>query len=238
MEMAELPTEFLERLRDLQTSYLRETDPVRQSGFGGGDVRWRMERELILDAVSGDGDFLDVGCANGYLLECLVKWGHERHIRLTPYGLDYGDELIALAKNRLPEYGTHFWVGNSWEWIPPRAFRYVYSLYDCVPEELLPAYVRRLARHYVADGGTLILGAYGSLRKQEAARDITVDITAAGFRVAGSSRRGELPTSRVAWTRAEQAARAGDARRHVACGGKRRAAQPHRSADNHRGNEL
>ena len=204
--MTALPVAFLDRLRALEGSYLRETDPVRQSGFGGGHERWRMERELILDAIPDDGDFLDVGCANGYLLECLVTWGQERHVRLTPYGVDFGAKLIALAKQRFPQYPSHFWVANAWEWSPPRTFRYVYSLYDCVPEELLPAYIRRLLTRYVERGGTLIMGAYGSGSKQEAARDIATDIAAAGFRVAGSSSRGALPVARVAWIRAEQGA--------------------------------
>ena len=86
--MTELPVAFLHRLRALEGSYLRETDPIRQSGFGGGPERWRTERALVLDAVPDDGDFLDVGCANGYLLECLVQWGDEQHVRLTPYGVD------------------------------------------------------------------------------------------------------------------------------------------------------
>jgi SAM-dependent methyltransferase len=202
--MVALPGAFLARLRALEASYLRETDPVRQSGFGGGPERWRMERELILDAVSDNGDFLDVGCANGYLLECLVQWGHERHVRLRPYGVDCGAQLIALAQQRLPQYAAHFWVANAWEWRPPRMFHYVYSLYDCVPEDLLPAYIRRLVTRYVETGGTLIMGAYGSSSKREAARDITTDIAAAGLRVAGSSSRGELPVARVAWIRAEQ----------------------------------
>jgi SAM-dependent methyltransferase len=204
--MAKLPAEFLDRLRALERSYVRETDPVRQSGFGGGHARWRTERELVLDAVTGDGDFLDIGCANGYLLECLVQWGHERHVRLTPYGVDCGAQLIALAKQRLPQYPSNFWVANAWEWIPPRQFRYVYSLYDCVPLELLPEYIRRLVTRYVEMGGTLIIGVYGSYSKQEAARDIATDIATVGFRVAGSSSRGALPVARVAWIRAEQGA--------------------------------
>jgi hypothetical protein len=206
MHMTELPVAFIDRLRALEGSYVRETDPVRQSGFGGGHERWRTERELVLDAVPDDGDLLDVGCANGYLLECLVQWGHERHIRLTPYGIDCGAHLIALAQQRLPQYAAHFWVANAWEWRPPRQFRYVYSLYDCVPEELLPEYIRRLVTRDVELGGTLIMGAYGSYSKQEAARDIATDIAAAGFRVAGSSSRGVLPMARVAWIRAEQGA--------------------------------
>ena len=204
--MVELSVAFLDHLRALEEAYLRETDPVRQSGFGGGPERWRTERELVLDAVPDDGDFLDVGCANGYLLECLVQWGHERHIRLTPYGVDCGAYLIALAQQRLPQYAAHFWVANAWEWLPPRQFRYVYSVYDCVPGELLPMYIRRLVTRYVEQGGTLIIGAYGSDSKREAARDLAADIAAAGFRVAGLSSRGGLPVARVAWIRAEQGA--------------------------------
>jgi hypothetical protein len=97
----------------------------------------------------------------------------------------------------------------------PRTFHYVYSLYDCVPEALLPAYIHRLLTRYVETGGTLIIGAYGSISKQEAARDIATDIAAAGFRVAGSSARGALPVARVAWIRAEQGAGA-DAQEHTA----------------------
>jgi hypothetical protein len=120
--------------------------------------------------------------------------------------VDCGAQLIALAKQRLPQYVSHFWVANAWEWRPPRTFRYVYSLYDCVPEELLPAYIRRLMTRYVETGGTLIMGAYGSYSKREAARNIATDIAAAGFHVAGSLARGELPVARVAWIRAEQGA--------------------------------
>jgi hypothetical protein len=200
---------FLDRLSALEGSYVREIDPVRQSGFGGGHQRWRTERELVLDAVADDGDLLDVGCANGYLLECLVRWGHERQLRLTPYGVDCGAHLIALAQQRLPPYAAHFWVANAWAWRPPRQFRYVYSVYDCVPEDLLPSYIRRLVTRYVEVGGTLIMGAYGSYAKQEAARDIATDIAAAGFRVAGAPSRGTLPVARVAWIRAEQGAGAG-----------------------------
>jgi SAM-dependent methyltransferase len=206
--MTALPAAFLNRLRALEARYVRETDPVRQSGFGGGHARWRTERELILDAVPDSGDFLDVGCANGYLLECLVQWGHTRQVRLTPYGVDYSAALIALAQQRLPPYASHFWVANAWEWAAPRTFRYVYSVYDCVPVALLPEYIRRLVRRAVEPGGTLIIGAYGSSSKQQAARDIAQDIAAAGFRVAGSSSRGALPVARVAWMTAEHDARA------------------------------
>jgi hypothetical protein len=114
MDMVELPIAFLDRLIALEGSYLCETDPVRQSGFGGGHQRWHTERALVLDAISGDGDFLPIGCAHGYLLECLVQWGQKRHVPLTPYRVDYSGQLIALAQQRLVQYASHFWVANAW----------------------------------------------------------------------------------------------------------------------------
>ncbi|MFH1269218.1 MAG: class I SAM-dependent methyltransferase, partial [Planctomycetota bacterium] len=88
MNERRLPTEFVATLDALERSYLRETDPIRGSGFGGGPERWRNEREPLLNGVAGDGNILDVGCANGHLLACLMKWGGERGLRMTPHGVD------------------------------------------------------------------------------------------------------------------------------------------------------
>ena len=109
----QLPMRFLRELEALESSYLREDDPIRQSGFGGGPERWRSEREPILDAIDGDGDILDIGCANGYLLECLVTWGRERGLSLVPHGVDQGSRLIELARARLPDFHSNFHVGNA-----------------------------------------------------------------------------------------------------------------------------
>jgi len=129
-----LPPVFLAELGALEASYLERTDPIGQSGFGGAE-RWRAEREPILEAITEDGDLLDVGCANGYLLECLVAWGRERGLTLTPYGVDQGARLIALARERQPRWAGHFFVGNAWDWHPPRRFRSVYALLDLVPPD-------------------------------------------------------------------------------------------------------
>jgi SAM-dependent methyltransferase len=199
-----LPDRSLEMLHSLEDSYLSESDLIRQSGFGGGAERWRIERGLILDAVDDDGDFLDVGCANGYLLGCLVAWAREREIMLTPYGVDIGPRLIALAKERLPQHAANFWIADACEWIPPRKFRYVYTLWDCVPVPLLSEYLRRLMDRCVEPDGRLIVGAYGSNSRREPARDVARDLAAAGLTLAGDSLRGALPVSRVAWTHAGQ----------------------------------
>lgn len=151
---------------------------------------------MILDAVEEDGDCLDVGCANGYLLECLVKWGRERRVTLTPYGLDQGAGLITLARARCPAREDHFWVANAWDWSPPRAFRYVYTLFDCVPESHFGEYVRRLLIRCVAPGGRLIVGAYG---RGVPAWEVATQLRARGFTVAGSAETRPLPITRVAW---------------------------------------
>jgi len=195
-----LPDDFLRGLAALEESYLSEEDPIRQSGYGGGAERWRAERGIILEAVDRDGDLLDIGCANGYLLACLVAWGKEKGLSLAPYGLDQGAGLIALAKRRLPEYATHFWVANAWEWIPPRQFRYVYTLTEFVPEPFLTEYLRRLLARCVEPGGRLILGSYGSGSRNEPARDVAAMLREAGCPVPGAAQQGWLPFTRIAWT--------------------------------------
>ena len=112
--MRALPDDFLTELAWLPKAYLQHSDPIRQSGFGGGAERWRLEREPILDAITRSGSFIDIGCANGYLLECLVAWGRIRELELDPFGLDVSFDLIALARQRFPCFEDHFYVANAW----------------------------------------------------------------------------------------------------------------------------
>jgi SAM-dependent methyltransferase len=194
-----LPAGFLDRLRDLEAAYCAESDPIRQSGFSGGPQRWRQEREPILDAVDGDGHFLDVGCANGYLLECLVEWAQERGRRLTPHGLDFGSRLIQLAKERFPHLPSNFHVGNAWDWRPPRKYRYVYSLCDCVPESYFGEYCRRVLDRMVEREGKLIVGIYGSRSRKIPPVDLGARLARLGFAVQGTACGGTPPVSTFAW---------------------------------------
>lgn len=197
--VSELPEEFLEHLGELETRYLRATDPIRQSGFSGGPDRWRAERAPILTAIHGSGDLLDVGCANGYLLECLVRWAAERGLTLTPYGVDLGARLIELARRRQPRFRDHFFVANACSWQPPRRFSFVYALYDCVPLAQFGAFVAHLRTRVVAPGGRLIVGAYGNRSRGELPPPIDEMLAGLGCVVAGTARAGEPPTARFAW---------------------------------------
>jgi hypothetical protein len=194
-----LPSAFVNRLRELGEIYLRSDDPLKQSGFTGGSERWRCEREPILGAIADGGDFIDTCCANGYLLECLQAWGKERGQQIAPFGIDQSLRLIDIAKRRMPKYADHFQSANAWDWRPPRRYRYVYTLWDCVPEDYLSEFVRRLIESFVAPGGRLIIGAYGSLSRKEKPFDVETFLSSAGYRVSGSASSGDPAVARFAW---------------------------------------
>ena len=194
-----LPQSFLREIEALEAAYLRETDPIRQSGFSGGAVRWQAERGPILEAIDSDGDLLDIGCANGYLLECMLKWGGERGLRLIPHGLDRGSRLIELAKVRLPGCADNFHVGNAWDWQPQRKYHYVYMLYDCLPIDYLAEGVHRLLKQIVAPQGRLIIGAYGSKSDAIPPLDIGDFLESSGFSVVGRAEGGIEPITKFAW---------------------------------------
>ena len=96
----------------LARAYLRESDPRWQSGFDGDAALWREARDLILQAVPRDGTLLDVGCANGHLLECLGQWASERGRRLSLFGLELQPGLAAAARDRLPAMADHIFVSS------------------------------------------------------------------------------------------------------------------------------
>ena len=195
-----LPPGFLQELAALEDAYLRRSDPIEQSGFHGGPARLRAEREPILEAIPTDGDLLDVGCANGYLLECLVRWGTDRGLGLTPYGLDQGSRLIELARQRFPDCPDHFVVGNAWDWRPARRFRYVYLLLDVVPADHAPHLLSRVFEEYLAPGGRLIVGDYGSRSRRIPARDVAAVLRASGLAVVGEATARSVHQTRFAWT--------------------------------------
>jgi len=162
-------------------------------------VRWRAEREPILEAIETHGDLLDVGCANGFLLECLVEWASERGIALVPYGIDQGAKLIEIARQRLPAHKSNFHVGNAWDWEPPRQFQYVYTMHDCVPIEFLEEYLQRLLSRVVCTEGRLIIGAYGSRSQGTPPFDVEGFLESRGFSIVGTGEGGKPPITSFAW---------------------------------------
>ena len=61
----------------IEPAYLAAETPQGQSGRSGDAAGWEHARRLLLDAVPDGSDVLDVGCANGLLMESLVAWAAE-----------------------------------------------------------------------------------------------------------------------------------------------------------------
>ena len=144
----------------LETAYVSHEEPWRQSGMSGPEDRWASLRKPVADCIERSGTFLDIGCANGYLIECILKWTAERGLSIEPYGLDLSEKLVNMAKERLPKYADNFFVGNSFTWLPPRRFDYVRTELVYVPLELEREYVDFLLKNHLTDEGRLLIANY------------------------------------------------------------------------------
>jgi SAM-dependent methyltransferase len=144
----------------LETAYTSHGEPWRQSGMSGPEARWVALRKPVADCIDRSGSFLDIGCANGYLLECILRWTAERGLQIDPFGLDYSARLLALAKQRLPGYADRFFLGNAFEWVPPRKFDFVRTELVYVPGEYERRYIERLLNQVVSPGGKLLVANY------------------------------------------------------------------------------
>jgi SAM-dependent methyltransferase len=159
-------------------AYLAEDGVRAQSGFGGDEARWEAGRRPIADAVDREGSFLDIGCANGHLLECVVRWS--RH-EVEPYGLDFAPAVAQLARERLPRWADRIFTGNALTWEPPRRFDFVRSELVYVPQERRREYVQRLLDDVLEPGGRLIACGYGSPRSGLVADPVGDELRALGF---------------------------------------------------------
>jgi SAM-dependent methyltransferase len=158
-------TYYADNLRTLERSYLRGQTPQEGSGFGGDAREWRQARHHLTEAIPADGTFLDVGCANGLLMESVAAWCAERGLAVEPYGVDLAPGLVELARRRLPRWADRIWLGNAIDWIPPGGLRfdYVHVLLDCVPPGRHADLIgHHLARTVRPEAGRLLVSQYGA----------------------------------------------------------------------------
>ena len=163
----------------LVPAYLSAPTPWQQSGKSGTYEDWVYARSLVGHAIDRDGSLLDVGCANGYLMECLPGW---THFDVEPYGLDLSKELAALARERVPEWADRIWVGNVLRWQPPRRFTYVRTGLDYVPKRRRRELVERCLRWC----DRLIVGVFGEHASERTTEEL---LRSWGLTVAGRSER-------------------------------------------------
>lgn len=183
---------YADNVRLLEPAYLRGTTVQAGSGFGGDAARWRARREMIVDGVHRDGTFLDVGCANGLLMESVREWAAERGLMIEPYGVDLAPGLVELARRRLPGWAERIVVGNAIDFVPAdgRRFTFVHVLLDVVPLRRRADMIRHLLGALVEPGGRLLVSQYG----RGGAAGILQEL---GFAVAGSS--GATGWASTAW---------------------------------------
>lgn len=160
-------------------AYLAAATPWEQSGKSGDASDWVYARSHVADAIERAGTFLDVGCANGYLLECLSSW---TSFAIEPYGLEIAPELAALARERLPHWADRIWVGNALTWDPPRRFTYVRTGLEYVP----PARRRELVERLLGVCERLIVGVFNEHESEQTTEDA---LGGWGHRIAGRSTR-------------------------------------------------
>lgn len=190
--------------RLLEDVYLAADNPVAQSGLRGDLARWERLRRPIAEGIDRDGTFLDIGCANGLLLESLVPWAAARGFAVEPYGLDLSPRLAELARRRLPRWAEQVYVGNVMTWEPPRRFDFARTELVYVPEARRADLVGRLLARVVAPGGRLLVCSYGSVRRDEPSEDLAALLTSWGCQVAGMAEACEdgVVVTRVAWVEA------------------------------------
>jgi protein-L-isoaspartate O-methyltransferase len=156
-------------------AYLAATDPRAQSGSSSTPAQWEQARRFVFACVDREGTLLDVGCANGYLMECATAWLAKDNLNVEPYGVEILPELAALARRRLPRWADRITTANAADWIPERPFDFARAGLEYVPPPLRAHFVHHLLEFVVAPGGRLIVGPHsepaGSLpeREQEAA---------------------------------------------------------------------
>ena len=167
-------------------AYLAADNPRAQSGHSGGEERWRIARSLLLDAIGRNGTFLDVGCANGLLMESVREWATEKGISIEPYGLDISPELAELARSRVPHWAGRIFVANALGWGPGRRFDFVRTALDYVPRHRRRDLVQRLLQRVVAPGGRLIVGVINEERETHQAEKL---VSGWGYEIAGRTER-------------------------------------------------
>ena len=155
---------FVQQQAIHEAKYLAGTNPRQQSGFGRDAPDWERFRRSVVAPIDRDGSFLDIGCANGLLMESGVAWAREGGHSVEPFGLDISERLAELARRRLPQWRDRIFVGNALFWKPPMRFDFVRTELVYVPPSHRRRYAERLLDEFVSPGGRLIICSYGSSR--------------------------------------------------------------------------
>ena len=169
----------------IEPVYLSAETPHAQSGKGGDVADWEYARRLVCAAIDRDGTFLDIGCANGLLMEDVQRWAAEDGHAIEPHGVDISAKLADLARVRCPQWADRIHTANANGWVPSHRYDFVRTGLDYVPSASRAGYVKHLLDRVVAPGGRLIIGVNNLAHDDPVAEDLE----RWGHQVAGASRR-------------------------------------------------
>ncbi|SDP26637.1 Methyltransferase domain-containing protein [Paenibacillus sp. yr247] len=160
--------------------YLSADNPRSQSGHGGDEEQYFHNHFMLLDTITKNGSFIDVGCANGYLIESINKWINGMNTyQLDFYGLDISHDLIELAKTRLPNWKDKLYTGNAIEWVPEKKFDFVcVKELGYVPDKMKKTFFEHLYNNFVDEEGRLILGPYS---EEKISRELEEQLSSWGY---------------------------------------------------------
>lgn len=170
----------------VEPAYLGADNPRGQSGHSGDPSGWTQARRLLVDALPGSCDLLDVGCANAHLMESLVGWAAVEGIVVRPYGVEISIPLADLARRRQPQWSDRIWTANVLGWQPPRRFDVVRTGLDYVPPPRRADLVAHLVEHVISPGGRLVIGVLNEERDDNA---LERQLGSWGYQIAGRATR-------------------------------------------------
>jgi SAM-dependent methyltransferase len=130
---------------DFDRAYLATDDERAQSGFNGSAERWEAARRGIVEGIDLPGTFLDVGCANGLLMESVAAWSPHA---VEVYGIDFAPGLVELARARCGV--ERVWLADAVGWDPPFRFDFAHVRL----EYFEPAMTRFARRTIVSSDGS------------------------------------------------------------------------------------
>jgi SAM-dependent methyltransferase len=160
-------------------AYLAAQTPWAGSGKSGSAKDWDYSRSHIAHAIDRSGSFLDVGCANGYMLECLPRWTSHA---LDRFGLDISPPLVDRARQRLPQLADHLFDGNALSWQSERRFDFIRMNFEYVPVRRR----RQLFENLLSQADRVIVGVFNEHFDE---RTIEAMVRGWGYRIAGKSER-------------------------------------------------
>jgi len=167
--------------------YLNAETPWEGSGKSGTAQDWEYSRSHVVHAIDRPGSFLDVGCANGYMLECLPRWSQHP---LDLYGLDISPQLVTRAHERLPDLAGHLFVGNALSWQSGARFDFARTNLDYVPANRK----RQLVENLMSQVDRLIVGVFNEQLDERPTEQL---VATWGYRISGRSERLNLRKPQV-----------------------------------------